>query len=79
MVGEDLLNRRSLFVRAVDEQTPVDVAAQFIEWGFQHLDVSVKDPRRAARLLCDREWRATIERRRRPPSTSGAGSDGSRA
>jgi hypothetical protein len=60
---QDRLSRRSLFVRAIDEHTDVNVADLFIDWGFGHLAVDVKDPKEAARLLHDRDWNALITKR----------------
>jgi hypothetical protein len=60
---QDGLSKRSLFVRAIDEHTDVDVSRQFIDWGFSHLTVDVEDPREAARRLHARDWNALIARR----------------
>jgi hypothetical protein len=59
----DGLSKRSLFVRAIDEHTDFNLADQFIDWGFSHLTVDVKDPKEAARLLHDRDWNALIAKR----------------
>jgi hypothetical protein len=60
---QDGLSKRSLFVRAIDEHTDFNVADQFIDWGFSHLTVDVKDPKEAARLLHARDWNALIAKR----------------
>jgi hypothetical protein len=60
---QDGLSKRSLFVRAIDERTDFNLADQFIDWGFSHLAVDVKDPKEAARLLHAREWNALIAKR----------------
>jgi hypothetical protein len=61
--GEDRLAKRSLFLRAIDDQTPVDVQAMFVDWGFGHLAVDLRDPKAAARCLRDRDWNAVIAER----------------
>jgi hypothetical protein len=60
---QDGLSKRSLFVRAIDEHTDFNLADQFIDWGFSHLAVDVKDPKEAARLLHARDWNALIAKR----------------
>jgi hypothetical protein len=60
---QDGLSKRSLFVRAIDERTEFDLAAQFIAWGFSHLTVDVADPKQAARQLHERNWNALVARR----------------
>lgn len=60
---QDGLSKRSLFIRAIDEHTDFNLADLVIDWGFSHLAVDVKDPKKAARLLYARDWNALIARR----------------
>jgi hypothetical protein len=59
----DALSKRSLFIRALDEQSGVKVSDEFIDWGFAYLAVDVKDAKAAARLLHSRNWTAKVVQR----------------
>lgn len=59
----DNLCKRSLFIRAIEEQADYNLSNRFIDWGFTHLTVGpkdAKDAREVARLFHDKKWSADI-------------------
>ncbi len=57
----DGLSRRSLFIRALEEQSgDGQIGARFIDWGFSHLTVDAKNAGAAARVLHRRTWNAEV-------------------
>ena len=62
-LSEDPLCKRSLFIRAIEEQSGYDLSDEFIDWGFTHLTIDskdAKDAREEARLFHNKNWNADI-------------------
>lgn len=60
---EDAFCKRSLFIRAVEEQSGCNLSDEFIDWGFAYLTVDpkvAKDARETAHTFRDMDWTADI-------------------
>lgn len=62
-ITDECLSRRSLFIRALEEQSGVKIVDRFINWGFSYTAVDAKDALATARILHNRDWYADVVER----------------